>query len=48
MCPEPKSKRLMVKSLVVFTPLNSSGMYRGVIRRDGKPRTAIFDDECLE
>ncbi|KAI0812472.1 nucleophile aminohydrolase [Irpex lacteus] len=30
------------------TPLNSSGMYRGVIREDGVPKTAIFDDEELD
>ena len=28
--------------------LNSSGMYRGVIRDDGRPLTAIFDDEDLQ
>lgn len=28
--------------------LNSSGMYRGVIRKDGVPRTAIFYDDVLE
>ncbi|GJJ12584.1 hypothetical protein Clacol_006827 [Clathrus columnatus] len=32
----------------VSTPLNSSGMYRGLIRQNGKPKTAIFDDERLE
>ncbi|KAF7983282.1 hypothetical protein HWV62_22932 [Athelia sp. TMB] len=29
----------------VAMPLNSSGMYRGVIREDGVPKTAIFDDD---
>lgn len=28
--------------------LNSSGMYRGVIRHDGRPLTAIFDDDELQ
>ncbi|KAF8513116.1 asparaginase [Hysterangium stoloniferum] len=32
----------------VSTPLNSSGMYRGVIREDGEAKTAIFDDDVLE
>ncbi|KZP34196.1 asparaginase [Athelia psychrophila] len=31
----------------VAMPLNSSGMYRGVIREDGVPKTAIFDDDVL-
>ncbi|KIP08295.1 hypothetical protein PHLGIDRAFT_104546 [Phlebiopsis gigantea 11061_1 CR5-6] len=31
----------------VAMPLNCSGMYRGVIREDGVPKTAIFDDEEL-
>ncbi|PPQ99735.1 hypothetical protein CVT24_009718 [Panaeolus cyanescens] len=31
----------------VALPLNCSGMYRGVIREDGVPRTAIFSDEVL-
>ena len=26
-------------------PLNCPGMYRGVIREDGVPQTAIFKDE---
>ncbi|KAF8160981.1 asparaginase [Crassisporium funariophilum] len=29
----------------VTMPLNCPGMYRGVIREDGIPKTAIFDDE---
>jgi len=29
----------------VAMPMNSSGMYRGVIREDGVPMTAIFSDE---
>ena len=29
-------------------PLNSSGMYRGVITADGVPRVAIFADEELD
>lgn len=33
----------------VALPLNSQGMYRGVIRTDGVPLTAIFfDDELSE
>lgn len=32
----------------VSTPLNSTGMYRGLIREDGEPKTAIFDDDILE
>ncbi|KIK67095.1 hypothetical protein GYMLUDRAFT_69288 [Collybiopsis luxurians FD-317 M1] len=32
----------------VATPLNSEGMYRGLIREDGIPKTAIFADEILE
>jgi hypothetical protein len=31
----------------VALPLNCSGMYRGVIRPDGVPMTAIFSDEEL-
>ncbi|KIJ49518.1 hypothetical protein M422DRAFT_246599 [Sphaerobolus stellatus SS14] len=31
----------------VSMPLNSTGMYRGVIREDGLPLTAIFDDDVL-
>ena len=33
---------------VVAMPLNCSGMYRGVIREDGVPKTAIFDDDELD
>lgn len=32
----------------VAQPLNCSGMYRGVIRPDGVPKTAIFDDDELD
>ncbi|KAI0633742.1 asparaginase [Trametes polyzona] len=32
----------------VAMPLNCSGMYRGVVREDGVPKTAIFDDDELE
>jgi len=32
----------------VATPLNCEGMYRGLIRENGVPKTAIFDDEVLE
>ncbi|KAF7376525.1 hypothetical protein MSAN_00068500 [Mycena sanguinolenta] len=32
----------------VAMPLNCPGMYRGVIRKDGIPLTAIFDDDVLE
>lgn len=30
---------------LVAMPMNSPGMYRGVIREDGMPLTAIFADE---
>lgn len=33
---------------IVAMPLNCSGMYRGVIREDGRPKTAIFDDDELD
>lgn len=33
--------------LPVAMPLNCSGMYRGVIREDGVPKTAIFSDDVL-
>ncbi|KAG5646287.1 hypothetical protein DXG03_003884 [Asterophora parasitica] len=32
----------------VTTPLNSPGMYRGVIKEDGVPKTAIFADDVLD
>ncbi|KAI0082020.1 asparaginase [Panus rudis PR-1116 ss-1] len=32
----------------VAMPLNCSGMYRGVIKKDGVPKTAIFDDDELD
>jgi hypothetical protein len=32
----------------VAMPLNSTGMYRGIIREDGVPKTAIFADDVLE
>ncbi|OCH91801.1 asparaginase [Obba rivulosa] len=32
----------------VAMPLNCSGMYRGVVREDGLPKTAIFDDDELD
>ncbi|KAJ6593729.1 asparaginase [Mycena capillaripes] len=32
----------------VAMPLNCPGMYRGVIRKDGVPLTAIFDDDVLD
>ncbi|KAJ2933227.1 hypothetical protein H1R20_g3814, partial [Candolleomyces eurysporus] len=32
----------------VAMPLNCSGMYRGVVRADGIPKVAIFDDDVLE
>lgn len=34
-------------TLVVFS-LNCSGMYRGYIKADGKPLTAIFKEDILE
>lgn len=33
--------------LSVATPLNCPGMYRGVIREDGDPKTAIFREDVL-
>jgi hypothetical protein len=33
------------KKSIVSMPLNCPGMYRGVIREDGIPKTAIFSDE---
>ncbi|KAG8704562.1 hypothetical protein FRC08_002171 [Ceratobasidium sp. 394] len=32
----------------VAMPLNSTGMYRGVIDTQGKPKVAVFDDDALE
>ncbi|KIK00383.1 hypothetical protein K443DRAFT_679191 [Laccaria amethystina LaAM-08-1] len=32
----------------VAMPLNCPGMYRGIIRKDGVAKTAIFDDDVLE
>ncbi|KAG8854583.1 hypothetical protein FRB96_007453 [Tulasnella sp. 330] len=32
----------------VAMPLNCSGMYRGVIKADGQPKVAIFNDDKLE
>ncbi|KAG2024075.1 L-asparaginase [Coprinopsis cinerea AmutBmut pab1-1] len=32
----------------VSMSLNCTGMYRGVIRDDGVPKVAIFDDDSLE
>lgn len=34
--------------LLVAMSLNCSGMYRGLIREDGQPLTAIFDDDELD
>ncbi|KAI0700914.1 asparaginase [Cytidiella melzeri] len=31
----------------IAMPMNCSGMYRGVIKEDGTPKTAIFDDDEL-
>ncbi|KDQ57733.1 hypothetical protein JAAARDRAFT_47593 [Jaapia argillacea MUCL 33604] len=31
----------------VAMPMNCSGMYRGVVREDGQPKTAIFQDDDL-
>jgi len=31
----------------VAMPLNCPGMYRGVIREDGRPHVAIFSDDVL-
>ena len=39
-------KRVLTMGAVAL-PLNCSGMYRGVIRPDGVPLTAIFSDEEL-
>jgi beta-aspartyl-peptidase (threonine type) len=35
-------------TIAVAMPLNCPGMYRGIIRKDGVPLTAIFDDDILE
>ncbi|CCM00684.1 uncharacterized protein FIBRA_02723 [Fibroporia radiculosa] len=32
----------------IAMPLNCEGMYRGVVREDGVPKTAIFDDDQLD
>lgn len=40
--------RDLTKVLIVSLSLNSSGMYRGVIKADGSPKVAIFDDEEVE
>ena len=40
--------KVIDKCGVVALELNSSGMYRGVIRKDGVPMTAIFNDDVLE
>ena len=42
------STLLTVCYFVVAMPLNCSGMYRGVIKEDGTPKTAIFDDDELD
>jgi L-asparaginase / beta-aspartyl-peptidase len=39
--------KLLELGRAVALPLNSSGMFRGVIRADGQPKTAIFDDDVL-
>ena len=39
--------QLHSRRMTVALPLNSSGMYRGVIKSDGIPLTAIFDDDEL-
>jgi beta-aspartyl-peptidase (threonine type) len=38
----------MTDRITVAMPLNSSGMYRGLIKKDGVALTAIFDDDSLE
>lgn len=38
---------VLIQKYPVALSLNSSGMYRGVIRVDGAPKVAIFDDEDL-
>lgn len=35
-------------SCAVAMPLNCPGMYRGLIREDGVPKTAIFNDDVLD
>jgi beta-aspartyl-peptidase (threonine type) len=37
----------IVNAWIVAMPLNCPGMYRGVIRKDGVPKTAIFMDDVL-
>jgi hypothetical protein len=49
----PSSRPLILMPIAadgsaVAMPLNCSGMYRSVIRPDGTPKTAIFDDDELE
>ena len=34
--------------LSVTIPMNHLGMYRGVVYKDGVPKTAIFDDDELD
>ncbi|KAG6908399.1 hypothetical protein DXG01_004828 [Tephrocybe rancida] len=42
------SEGLFTVPLTVAMPLNCPGMYRGVIREDGVPKTAIFADDVLD
>lgn len=38
----------VLRSSLVAMPMNCSGMYRGLIKQDGVPKVAIFDDDELE
>ncbi|KAG6857282.1 hypothetical protein H0H87_007115 [Tephrocybe sp. NHM501043] len=42
------SNDLKLSPYLVAMPLNCPGMYRGVIREDGVPKTAIFADDVLD
>lgn len=44
----PIQSNIVLTSVTVAMPLNCSGMYRGVVREDGVPKTAIFDDDELD
>lgn len=39
---------LLLMPRIVAMPLNCEGMFRGVIREDGVPLTAVFADDVLD
>jgi hypothetical protein len=41
-------RRTVTHDVVAAFSLNCSGMYRGIIRADGIPLTAIFREDPLE